>query len=109
LWRPSKSPVNPEGPQFAPREDGGSNLVSVTCTSGVKLAANCGAPAAGGELGHYGKESGADLTHYVTDPSHQHSVDEHTHTLSTDSHLPPWRNLRLIERVDNSELDLGAI
>jgi len=94
--------ANPEGPQFAPQEDGGSNLVSVTCTSGVKSAANCGEPAAGGELGHYGKESGGDLTHYVTDPGHQHDVDDHTHTIPTDSHLPPYRTLRFIERVDNS-------
>jgi len=83
--------ANPEGPQFAPQEDGGTNLVSVTCTSGVKSSANCSEPAADGELGHYGKESGADRTHYVTDPGHQHSVDEHSHAIATESYLPSYR------------------
>jgi len=59
-------------------------------------------PALGGELGHYGKEFGTDLTHYFTDPGHQRAVDEHTHTIATDSHVPQYRTLRFIERVDNS-------
>jgi len=66
------------------------------------LVENCGNVAPGGVLGHNGKEYGGDLIHYVTDPGHQHAVDEHTHPVATDSHLPPYRTLRFIERVDNS-------
>jgi len=83
-------------------DEGTDQYFQLGCTSGVKAAENCGNVAPGGVLGHYGKDYGGDLTHYVTDPGHQHAVDDHMHTVAADSHLPPYRALRFIERVDNS-------
>jgi len=43
-----------------------------------------------------------DLAHAVYDPGHYHSVNPHAHAISPADNLPPWRNLRFIERIDNS-------
>ena len=46
------------------------------------------------------------LSHAVDDPAHHHEISndgDHYHTIPTDTHLPPYRYLRFIERIDNSD------